>query len=106
MSNVINANEADFQDAISGSEPVLVDFWAAWCGPCKAIAPALEDLANEYQGRAKIVKVNIDDNPNIAAQFGIRSIPTLFVFKDGQKVDAIIGGRPKSELAGFLDKHL
>ncbi|MDO5651686.1 MAG: thioredoxin [Moraxella sp.] len=106
MSAIINATEADFDTVIQSAEPVLVDFWAAWCGPCKAIAPTLEELSDEYAGRAKIVKVNVDDSPNIAARFGIRSIPTLFVFKNGQKVDATVGAQPKSELAALINKHL
>ena len=81
-------------------------FWAAWCGPCKAIAPVLEELAEDYQGRVKIVKVDVDANPQSAARFGIRSIPTLFVFKNGERVETVVGGRPKSEFAALLDKHL
>ncbi|MDO4700309.1 MAG: thioredoxin [Moraxella sp.] len=106
MSNVINVDEANFQSALEGNLPVLVDFWAPWCAPCKAIAPILDDLSVEYAERARIIKVNVDDNPNLAAQFGIRSIPALFVFKNGQKVEAVVGGRPKSELATLIDNHL
>lgn len=105
--SIINTTDANFeQDVLQADKPVLVDFWAAWCGPCKAIAPTLEELAADYAGRASIVKVNVDDNPETAARFGIRSIPTLFVFKNGEKVDTIIGSRPKSEFAELLDKHL
>lgn len=105
--SIINTTDATFeQDVLQADKPVLVDFWAAWCGPCKAIAPTLEELAADYAGRASIVKVNVDDNPETAARFGIRSIPTLFVFKNGEKVDTIIGSRPKSEFAELLDKHL
>lgn len=106
MSNVINVDEANFQSALEGNLPVLVDFWAPWCAPCKAIAPILDDLSVEYAERARIIKVNVDDNPNLAAQFGIRSIPALFVFKNGQKVEAVVGGRPKNELATLIDNHL
>lgn len=105
--SIINTTDANFdQDVLQADKPVLVDFWAAWCGPCKAIAPTLEELADDYAGRAQIVKVNVDDNPEVAARFGIRSIPTLFVFKGGEKVDTIVGSRPKSEFAALLDKHL
>lgn len=105
--SIINTTDATFeQDVLQADKPVLVDFWAAWCGPCKAIAPTLEELAADYAGRASIVKVNVDDNPETAARFGIRSIPTLFVFKNGEKVDTVIGSRPKSEFAELLDKHL
>ena len=86
--------------------PVLVVFWATWCGPCKAIAPVLDELSGEYASKARIVKIDVDQNPNLAAQYGIRSIPTLFVFKNGEKVDATMGMQPKAQLAALLDKHL
>lgn len=104
---IINTTDANFaQDVLQSDKPVLVDFWASWCGPCRAIAPVLEDLDAEYGDKFQIVKVDVDANPNISAQFGIRSIPTLFVFKNGEKVDTIIGGRPKSEFVALLEKHL
>lgn len=105
--SIINATDASFDtDVVNSDGLVLVDFWAAWCGPCKAIAPVLEELAEDYQGRVKIVKVDVDANPQSAARFGIRSIPTLFVFKNGERVETVVGGRPKSEFVALLDKHL
>lgn len=105
--SIINATDASFDtDVVNSDGLVLVDFWAAWCGPCKAIAPVLEELAEDYQGRVKIVKVDVDANPQSAARFGIRSIPTLFVFKNGERIETVVGGRPKSEFAALLDKHL
>jgi thioredoxin 1 len=84
----------------------LVDFWAPWCGPCKMIAPILDELAGELQGKAKIVKINVDDNPVVAGQFGIMSIPTLLLFKDGKKVDQKVGGQPKPQLKAFIEQAL
>ncbi|UZA26306.1 thioredoxin [Moraxella bovis] len=105
--SIINTTDASFdQDVLQADKPVLVDFWAAWCGPCKAIAPVLEDLDAEYGDKFQIVKVNVDDNPETSARFGIRSIPTLFVFKNGEKVDTVVGSRPKSEFVELLNKHL
>ena len=105
--SISNATDASFDTDVVHSDGLgLVDFCAAWCGPCKAIAPVLEELAEDYQGRVKIVKVDVDANPQSAARFGIRSIPTLFVFKNGERVETVVGGRPKSEFAALLDKHL
>src|SRR5205807_6199843 len=92
--------------AASSSVPVLVDAWAEWCGPCRMIAPALDQLAAESGGRYKIAKLNVDDNPGTAAQFGIRSIPTLLIFKNGQLVDQIIGAQPKQAIAARLAAQL
>lgn len=105
--SIINTTDASFdKDVLQADKPVLVDFWAAWCGPCTAITPILEELDAEYSDKFQIVKVNVDDNPETSARFGIRSIPTLFVFKDGQKVDTVVGSRPKSEFVELLNKHL
>ena len=84
----------------------LVDFWATWCGPCKMIAPVLEELAGDYDGKADILKLDVDENPSTAAKFEVMSIPTLIVFKDGEPVDKVVGFQPKENLAEVLDKHL
>lgn len=102
----IEITDANFNEILNTDKPVLVDFWAEWCGPCKMIGPIVKELAGEYEGKAVIGKVNVDENPNTAAQFGIRSIPTLLVFKDGEIVDKQIGAVPKAVLAGKLDAHL
>lgn len=105
--NIVNATDATFeQEVLNADLPVLVDFWATWCGPCQAIAPTLEALADEYQGKVKIVKVDVDANPQSASQYGIRSIPTLFVFEDGEKVDMVMGLQPKEQLAQLLNKYV
>jgi thioredoxin 1 len=90
--NIVHSGDAAFeQDVLSSEQPVLVDFWAEWCGPCRAIAPHLETLADRYAGKAKIVKIDIDSNPQTPSKYGIRGIPTLLVFKNGQVVDQIVG---------------
>lgn len=94
------------QDVLKADGPVLVDFWAEWCGPCKALGPKLEEIAGEMGGKVKIVKLNVDDNNQTAAQFGIRSIPTMILFKGGQPVDQIMGNHPKENIVSFITKHV
>src|SRR4051794_10555158 len=98
--------DQDFEQLVNGDKPVFVDFWAPWCGPCRIIGPIVEELAPSYQGKAIIGKVNVDDNPLIAQKFGVTSIPTLMMFKDGKIVDRAVGVMPKGELQRFIDKNL
>jgi thioredoxin 1 len=98
---------ADFEKEVLQSDvPVLVDFWATWCGPCVAIAPAVEEIASEMAGRAKVFKVNVDEEGDLAMKFGIMSIPALIVFKGGQEVDRMVGAGPKDQIKGLLERHL
>lgn len=108
MSQIIkNVSDASFQaDVLDASLPVLVDYWAAWCGPCKMIAPLLDQAAEQYQGRVNIVKVNVDENPDTPAKYGVRGIPTLMLFKDGQATATKVGALSKSQLESFLDEAL
>jgi thioredoxin 1 len=104
---VQNVTDADFEKSIlQGGKPALVDFWAPWCGPCRIIGPIVAELAPSYQGRAIIAKMNVDDNPIVAQKFGITSIPTLLMFKDGRMVDRMVGALPKGELQKFIDRNL
>ena len=100
-------SDANFgEEVLSSKEPVLVDFWAEWCGPCRAISPVLEELSTELKGKVKIVKLNVDENPNVTVKYGVRSIPTMILFKDGEAADMKIGaGTPKAGLAKWLESH-
>ncbi len=107
MSKPVEVNDSNFDQMVLQSKtPVLVDFWAAWCGPCRMVAPLVEELAGEYEGKVTMVKLNVDENPQIASQYGIMSIPTLLIFKDGAPVSNIVGFRPKAELQRSLDAVL
>ena len=103
--NIVFLNQTNFQkEVLESTVPVLVDFWAEWCGPCKMIAPVLDELAGEYDGRARIGKINIDEEQSLAADYGIRAIPTLLLFKGGQVAEQIVGLRSKRELKASIDK--
>ena len=101
---VVQVTDADFDSIIKSDQPTLVDFWAPWCGPCKAIGPVVEDLAAEYDGKVTIAKMNVDDNPATPGKFGIRAIPTLILFKSGEVVDQITGSVGKSQLVALIEK--
>jgi thioredoxin 1 len=107
MSEVPAVTDANFKvEVLDSTDLVLVDFWAPWCGPCRMVAPVVAEIAEMFIGKVKVVKLNTDENPNIASQYGIRSIPTLMIFKGGQKVDMVVGAVPKTTLANTLNKLL
>ncbi|MDF5712627.1 MAG: thioredoxin [Rhizonema sp. NSF051] len=107
MSSITTVTEATFNQEVLESEvPVLVDFWAPWCGPCRMVAPVVDEVATEYQGQVKVVKLNTDENPTVASRYGIRSIPTLIVFKGGRQVDTVVGAVPKTTLIKTLTQYM
>ncbi|VAX36030.1 Thioredoxin [hydrothermal vent metagenome] len=105
--NVLEFTDANFQaDIIDSAELVLVDFWAPWCGPCKLLTPTIEELGNDYAGKAKIGKINIDENPQAASDYQVNSIPTVMIFKGGEVVERLLGVTPKEKLSASIDSHI
>jgi thioredoxin 1 len=105
--NILHLSDATYdQEVLQSTTPILVDFWAPWCGPCRMIGPVLEDIAADYKGRIKVGKLNVDENPLVATRLGVRSIPTLLLYKGGQVVDQMVGAVPKAQLVKFIEKWL
>ena len=103
----IKISSDNFEKEVINSElPVLVDFWAEWCGPCRAVGPVLEELSDEYSDKFRVAKVNVDENPELASEYGIRSIPTMILFKDGKQADSVIGALPKEHIVDFVTENL
>jgi thioredoxin 1 len=104
---VNNIREGDFEkNVLQSSQPVLVDFWAEWCGPCRMLGPTVEAVAKQYAGSATVVKLNVDESPGVAARYGVRGIPTLILFKDGQEAERVVGAVPKETISRLIDKHV
>ncbi len=108
MSSILNLTDMSFEDEVkkAAATPILVDFWAPWCGPCKAVAPVLEELAGEYKGRLIIAKMNVDEHHAVPSRFGVRSIPSMVIIKNGQEAGRIVGARPKNDLKAAIDPYL
>jgi len=104
--NILELTSTNFKTTVESGTPVLVDFWAPWCGPCRVIAPILEEVAKEFEGKARVGKVNVDDSPDIASQFGVRGIPTLILIKNGQIQGQMVGVNPKSSIVSLVQKSL
>ena len=107
MGNALAVNDQNFTtEVLQSGTPVLVDFWAPWCGPCRAVAPTVDAIALEFNGRLKVVKVNTDESGEVATKYGVNSIPTLMVFKDGEVVERVLGNRPKADLVSLISRHV